>query len=75
MALAPLEEILQNFPGLTAEKRRLAEKLYAALSGDMKRDVLHNYGRPMTAETQDDFIKEFDAFMNEKMKRALSGTD
>jgi len=71
MTLATFDEILKEFPDLTDEKRHLAEKLYAALSGDVVRDTLHNHGKPMTAEAQDDFTKKFDEFMSRPENRAL----
>jgi hypothetical protein len=66
--LPPLEEILQEFPQLSEKKRALAEKLYVALSGEVPRDVLSNYGKPKTAETNDDFVKQFGEFMRVKVE-------
>ena len=69
MVLEPLDEILKEFPGLSEEQRRFAEKLYAALSGEEPRDVLLNYGKPVTGKIQDDFVKEFDEFMRKKVEK------
>ena len=71
MALKSLTEILKDFPEITPEESRLAEKLYAALGGGVERETLHNHGTPITTETEDGFVQEFATFMKDPENRAL----
>ena len=69
MVLEPLEEILKEFPDLDEEKLNFAKKLYAALSGEVKRDTLPNYGKLLSDKTrenaapldkdEEDLVEEF----------------
>jgi hypothetical protein len=71
ISLPPLEEILKEFPDLDEKGRNLAQKLYAALNGEVKRDVQDNDEDPMSPERLAKFTEGFAAFVGNEEKMAF----